>query len=417
MRRLLPAVILLAAVVCAMADDAARKGFVVVTDFVPADGKSDVADVIQKVINTHPNRTIYFPDGTYLLSKPIATPAEPTLSVDLQLSNYAILKAAQGKDPGSMLLSATYDARALMADSGTYRTNKAAKAVALADSLSMRASRLADVWIPVREVIAQSVTNEEQASTILAQIGDAQSKTKAAARQLSDLDAESYSTMCEVEGAFNRFLKLTAMPPAAIGEDLVAQSNAWQDVEEVNSRPWQKEALDYTRAFRQKFPAWAKAYETQAQSDTNKPPFTAEDQAKISAMSTELEKIQMKCCEKNLPPLQEEAIGLLIKIRDLLPKDNKGGGQGQQQNSPQQNQQQDQQQQNEQQDQQQDEQQSQQQDDQQEQQQQQEEAQEEKNDQEVEAVLRKAQERNDEHEAEKKARMRKAPLPPNERDW
>ena len=337
----------------------------------------------------------------------------------------AVLKAAQGKDPGSMLLSATYDARALMADSGSYRTNKAAKAVALADSLSMRASRLADVWIPVRKVIAQSVTNEEQASTILAQIGDAQSKTKTAARQLSDLDAESYSSMCEVEGAFNRFLKLTAMPPAAIGEDLVAQSNAWQDVEEVNSRPWQKEALDYTRAFRQKFPAWAKAYETQAQSDTNKPPFTAEDQAKVSAMSTELEKIQMKCCEKNLPPLQEEAIGLIIKIRDLLPKDNKGGGQGQQQNNSQQNQQQDQQQDQQKNDQQQDQQQD---DQQQEQQQQQEEAQEEKDDpqkedeekkedQEVEAVLRKAQERNDEHEADKKARMRKAPLPPNERDW
>ena len=38
-------------------------------------------------------------------------------------------------------------------------------------------------------------------------------------------------------------------------------------------------------------------------------------------------------------------------------------------------------------------------------------------DQELEAVLKKAQERNDEHEADKKARMRKAPLPPNERDW
>ena len=96
MRRLLPAVILLASMVCAMADDAARKGFVVVTDFVPADGKSDVADAIQKVIDTHPNRTIYFPDGTYLLSKPIVTPAEPTLSVDLQLANYAILKAVPG---------------------------------------------------------------------------------------------------------------------------------------------------------------------------------------------------------------------------------------------------------------------------------------------------------------------------------
>jgi hypothetical protein len=29
----------------------------------------------------------------------------------------------------------------------------------------------------------------------------------------------------------------------------------------------------------------------------------------------------------------------------------------------------------------------------------------------------KAQERSDRHEEEKKARMRKAPLPPNERDW
>ena len=38
-------------------------------------------------------------------------------------------------------------------------------------------------------------------------------------------------------------------------------------------------------------------------------------------------------------------------------------------------------------------------------------------DQEIEAVLKKAQERSDEHEAEKKARMRGARLPPNERDW
>ena len=74
--------------------DVARRGFVVVTDFLPADGQMDVSDALQKVIDTHPNRTLYFPDGTYLLSKPIATPAEPTLSVDLQLSNYAIIKTA-----------------------------------------------------------------------------------------------------------------------------------------------------------------------------------------------------------------------------------------------------------------------------------------------------------------------------------
>jgi hypothetical protein len=35
----------------------------------------------------------------------------------------------------------------------------------------------------------------------------------------------------------------------------------------------------------------------------------------------------------------------------------------------------------------------------------------------MEAVLNKAKERNDEYESEKKLRMRKAPLPPNQRDW
>ena len=62
----------------------------------------------------------------------------------------AVLKAAEGKDPGALLLAATKDCRALMAESGTYRTNRAEKAVALADALSKRAERLADAWIPGR---------------------------------------------------------------------------------------------------------------------------------------------------------------------------------------------------------------------------------------------------------------------------
>ncbi len=73
-----------------------RRGFVVVTDYVVADGRTDVSDALQKLIEANPNRTLYFPDGTYLLAKPIATPAAPRRSVDLQLSNYAVLKAAPG---------------------------------------------------------------------------------------------------------------------------------------------------------------------------------------------------------------------------------------------------------------------------------------------------------------------------------
>ena len=85
--------------------------YIVVTDHISLDGRSDVSDDIQKLIDENPNRTIYFPDGTYPIAKPILTPADPQKSVDLQLSNYAIIKATDdwnsdeamirlgGKDP------------------------------------------------------------------------------------------------------------------------------------------------------------------------------------------------------------------------------------------------------------------------------------------------------------------------------
>ena len=85
--------------------------YVMVTDFIAAGCARDVSDDLQKIIDENPNRTIYFPDGTYLISKPICTPADPTKSVDLQLSNYAVIKATDdwcdeeamirlgGKDP------------------------------------------------------------------------------------------------------------------------------------------------------------------------------------------------------------------------------------------------------------------------------------------------------------------------------
>lgn len=57
-------------------------------------GAADVSDEINSLILDNPNRTIYFPDGVYMLSKPIDTPAEPTKSVSLRLSAYAVLRAA-----------------------------------------------------------------------------------------------------------------------------------------------------------------------------------------------------------------------------------------------------------------------------------------------------------------------------------
>jgi len=69
--------------------------YISAADFMASDGNEDVADKLQQLIDTHPNHTIFFPDGIYLLSHPVLTPASPQRSVDLQLSNFAHMKAAE----------------------------------------------------------------------------------------------------------------------------------------------------------------------------------------------------------------------------------------------------------------------------------------------------------------------------------
>ena len=68
--------------------------YVVVTDYIASNTGEDLSDALQKLILAHPNRTIYFPDGEYVIAKPICTPANPAHSVMLELSNFAVIKAA-----------------------------------------------------------------------------------------------------------------------------------------------------------------------------------------------------------------------------------------------------------------------------------------------------------------------------------
>ena len=68
-------------------------GFVNIADYVEPNSGKDVWKTIQKVIDENPNKTIYFPDGEYLVTKPIKTSAKFNKSVSLYLSNYAIIKA------------------------------------------------------------------------------------------------------------------------------------------------------------------------------------------------------------------------------------------------------------------------------------------------------------------------------------
>ncbi|MBR5428376.1 MAG: hypothetical protein IK118_08500 [Clostridia bacterium] len=98
----LAVLLLLSALSCAV-QAADLPGTLCVTDYVAADTGEDVADALQALIDAHPNRTFYFPDGEYLVSHPLRTPADPTKSVDLQLANYAVVKATEDFTGGAVI--------------------------------------------------------------------------------------------------------------------------------------------------------------------------------------------------------------------------------------------------------------------------------------------------------------------------
>ncbi|MBO4791755.1 MAG: hypothetical protein J5592_05675, partial [Clostridia bacterium] len=69
-----------------------------------AAGTEDATGIIQRLIDENPNRVIFFPDGEYVISSPILTPADPSKSVSLLLSDFAVIKASTGWNSGEAMI-------------------------------------------------------------------------------------------------------------------------------------------------------------------------------------------------------------------------------------------------------------------------------------------------------------------------
>ncbi len=332
-----------------------------------------------------------------------------------------VLARYKDKQPAQILKTALDDSRLLVKGVPKLKEDILAdpeKAISAADDYSARSAALADAWIAVKEAVCQTVTNQEQAAEISQRVDSLRVKTVEASDLIADLNLDAAYPLAEAEAEFTNFYKAFVLPPEAIQTGLECQTNAYAGVDLECGRPWQNEALDYTRAFRAKFPAWAQAYEQAAAADTNKPPFTAEAQQKISALSTDLEKLQIECVTSADTNKQAKAVSIATEIIKLLPKDGKGGSSQQpppQQDKPKQNENKDKKQENDSGDSS-DENQGEDQPEQADKKDSKENA-ESKEEKQLQDILKRAQERSDEHEAEKKARARRARLPPNERDW
>lgn len=82
--------------------------YLVVTDYVLPNTGKDLAALLQKLIEQNPKRTIYFPDGEYVISSTLKTSAAGPTSCSLQLADGAVIKADskwQKKDGYNSLIS------------------------------------------------------------------------------------------------------------------------------------------------------------------------------------------------------------------------------------------------------------------------------------------------------------------------
>ena len=95
-------------------NDIVHKDYVVLTDYLNK-GEKDVAKCIQKAVDENPNRTIYIPDGSYLVQRPIKTSADPAKAVSFHLSNYAYISTSENKWEGG---DAIFELGALDSDKG-----------------------------------------------------------------------------------------------------------------------------------------------------------------------------------------------------------------------------------------------------------------------------------------------------------
>jgi len=330
-----------------------------------------------------------------------------------------ILKEHEKTSPDQLLGTMLKEQRALIEESYSILTNDAPELIRLAESLATRQDKQSDLWIPLKQQVMKSVTNQQQQAQVVQQVELTRDMMKGSSEALRDLLPESVSEVAQSEPAVYNFWKAVAAPPNLVDEDIICQSNAIKKLEAryLMNRETQPEALQLSKLFSQRFPEWAKQYEEQAKSNTNMPPFKTEDQAKITELAAHTEKLQTeivdtKTAEIDRPGLKQQALKNLLEIRELLPK-NPSGSQGQQQQQDQQQQQQDQKQQDQkQQDQQQQQQEEQKQEQKQEQQEKKEEA-----PKDVQELLRRALDREKERENEKKERMNRLPMSPSERDW
>lgn len=87
------------------AKDESLLTYIVVSDEIENSHTRDITADLQALIDAHPNRTIYFNDGEYIISSTVYLPSEEGKSVSFRLSNHAKIKAASNWSGDGAMIS------------------------------------------------------------------------------------------------------------------------------------------------------------------------------------------------------------------------------------------------------------------------------------------------------------------------
>ena len=262
------------------------------------------------------------------------------------------------------------------------REVRAATAAALADDTPAQIGRLeaaarsqreaADLWIPLAPQLSamaqQSVTNQQDLARLLDTINGAQASLTNAAAAIEDFDPAALSTIAGAERQAFGFLTLVAGPDTLLAEAIPAQSNAVANVldPDLPHPPVEDQSIAATATalFAQRFPAWADQLAQQASSPmagdaaapapgdaaAGPPPMALsdEDRAEIERLAAETVELHKRILEAGANPDQtlpdasaefrDSALANLLRIQELMPRQQ--NQQQQQQQNQQQNQQQ-----------------------------------------------------------------------------
>ncbi len=319
-----------------------------------------------------------------------------------------ILREKGQTPPDQLLAGMLQEQRAFLHEVPAAFTNEVPELIRQLESLADRQECNRDLWVPLKRAVLQSpaLTNVQQRAEFERLVESARDTMQNAADRLRDLDPEACPFLTRCEPTVYLFWRGMTTPPGLIDEDIALQSNVLTRADQpiVPYRPDQPEAMALTRDFQKRFPAWADQMAKTAQSDTNAPTLKPADRAEIERLTCETIPLQ----EKPTSVGQRQSLKNLLRIRELLPK---------QQQSQQQQQQQQQKQPQPQKPQEQKQPPPQQPKDKPEQKQEPQEPPREPPPKNVQDLLQRALQREKEHETDKRRQAEKVPLLPGERDW